>query len=254
MNSFFKQLQLYGRFALRKLGVPGYQIHQIYLPEHGLLYIPIPKNACTTVKHALHEIEFGKKFTPEKRDKLGMVDIHDYYQKRDRAFTGIRRMRERTEATRFAIVRDPVQRLISCYRNRVVDLGDLQPTAQSLKKMNLPVAPDLNTFVLNLEKYCHANKSIDHHASPQCNFLGGSVDYLDKIFPIEQMENLKVMLKKYGWEYQMRSVKSGGTSFNLEDLTQEALEYAIAYYRQDYRLLADYYSPESVRESYQSLS
>lgn len=253
MNNFVRQLKLYGRFALRRLGVPAYQVHQIYLPQKKLLYIPIPKNACTTIKHALHEIEFGQQFTPEKRERLSMVDIHDFYLKRSGAFTGVSRLR-RTNATCFAVVRDPVQRLISCYRNRVVDLGDLSESQHVLQKMGLSADPDLNTFVLNLKGYRKANKSIEHHARPQSEFLSGTLDYLDHIFPIEQMDELKSMLKEYGWEYRMRSVKSGGTSFDIGDLSQQALEFAISYYEEDYRLLADYYAPDKIRNRYTSSS
>lgn len=244
MNKIWQTCKLYGRYVLRRLNLPGYQIHQIYLPEQKLLYIPIPKNACTSVKHALHEIEFGEKFTPGKRERLGMVDIHDFYQKRDNAFTGVRQLKEMQDTVRFAIVRDPVERLISCYRNRVVDLGDLQSSLFKLEKMGLPTEPDINTFVLNLDRYRRTNSSIGHHARSQHEFLRGTLDYLDKIFPIEEMEELRSMLKKYGWKYEMRTVKSGGTCFEVDDLSEEALRHAVNYYRQDYDLLSRFYTPQ----------
>lgn len=249
MNKIWQTLKLYGRYALRRLGAKGYQVHQIYLPEQKLIYIPVPKNACTSIKHALHEIEFGTKFTPEKRDRLGMTDIHDFYQKRPEAFTSVKRLENMQQVIRFAVVRDPVDRLISCYRNRVVDLDDLQSSLFMLKKMNLPAEPDINTFVLNLDSYRKANSSIAHHAQPQHEFLGGSLDYLDKIFPIEEMEELRSMLRKYGWQYEMRTVKSGGTSFGVEDLSEEALRHAVNYYRQDYELLSSFYTSQQYKIS-----
>ncbi len=50
------------RLAARKLGLQGYQVHQIYLKNLDLIYIPIPKNACTSLKHAMHYLEYSEPF------------------------------------------------------------------------------------------------------------------------------------------------------------------------------------------------
>jgi hypothetical protein len=44
-------ITLSSQYLFRRLGMPSFQIHQIYLPKQQLLYIPIPKNTCTTIKH-----------------------------------------------------------------------------------------------------------------------------------------------------------------------------------------------------------
>lgn len=240
------ELKLYFRFTCRKVGVPGYQIHQIRLPEHQLIYIPIPKNACTSVKQALHYIQFGEFFTIKDKRYAAFKGLHDFYNKRPEAFTGIRRLEKASDFTKFAVVRDPVERLISCYRNRVVDLGDLQSDAVTLQRMNLSAEPDLNTFVLNLKKYREASKSIEHHCRYQSSYLADSLNYLDHIYPIEQIDKLYEMLQTYSSDLKMLNRKSGGTEIDVSDLSQEALEYALQFYQMDYKLLRKFYRAKNL--------
>lgn len=240
------ELKLYFRFTCRKVGIPGYQIHQICLPEQRLIYIPIPKNACTSIKQALHYIRFGELFTIKDEKYAAFKGLHDFYNKRPNAFTGMRRLEKASDFTKFAVVRDPVERLISCYRNRVVDLGDLQSDAVALQKMNLSAEPDLNTFVLNLEKYRKASKSIEHHCRHQSSYLAGSISYLDHIYPIEQIDKLNEMLQSYSSDLKMLNRKSGGTEIDFSDLSQEALEYALLFYQKDYILLSKFYRAKNL--------
>ncbi|MEX2435867.1 MAG: sulfotransferase family 2 domain-containing protein [Balneolaceae bacterium] len=240
----YKELQLYSRFLARNMGLPGYQIHQLCLPEHKLIYIPIPKNACTSIKQAFHMIEFGRTFDTNLPVNDPYVDIHDYYKKHSGAFTSLNKLKSQSEFTRFAIVRDPVERLISCYRNRVVDQGDLQADLSALKKMKLSAEPDLSTFVVNLKEYQMASKSIEHHSRPQSAFLGGSIKYLDHIFPIERMDDLHEMLRKISPDLKMLNRKSRGTKVEFSELTPNGLEAAIRFYKIDYELLNRFYQPK----------
>lgn len=246
-------IYLYFCFACRRLGIPGYQIHQIYLPDQELIYIPIPKNACTSIMHALYEIEFEEQYSHRDHRKEGYRDIHDYYQKRRHSFTGAEKLKGREDVTIFAVIRDPVKRLISCYRNRVVDLKDLESTKEELRQKGLPLEPDLNNFVLNLAEYRKANKIIEHHSRPQGKFLDGTLDYLERVYPIKKLDECMGWLKTFKPDLEIRRAKSGGSSFSLKDLSGEALEAAIAFYRQDYELLNEYFTPRKIRREYKEL-
>ncbi len=248
-KSCFKNIRLNYNYACRRLGLEGYQIHQIVLRDHGLIYIPIPKNACSSVKYALYEIDTGCPFDYQKHRERGYKDIHDYYQKRAESFTGVKRLHN-TDSKIFAVIRDPVKRLISCYRNRVVDLKDLEKSKPLLRQLDLPREPDLNTFVMRLEEYREASKLIEHHSRPQYRFLGDSLSYIDEVYPISELGALSKMLQGYNTDLQMRSKKSGGTSYGLKDLSEEVLERAFILYRKDYELLKEYYSPEKIRKEY----
>lgn len=247
MNRFIsrtlKEIRLKSRFAARKLGFPSWQIHQVRLPEQKLIYIPIPKNACTSVKQALHEIEFGRVFDTDRTVNEPFTDVHDFYKKRDNAFTSIQNLQETTDHTRFAIIRDPVERLISCYRNRVLDLGDLRVDTEILDKMGLPEEPDVNAFVLNLANYQKTSKSIEHHSRSQASYLGGTLRYLDKVYPIEEADELYEWLNNYAPDLERLNRKSGGTAVDVSDLSAKALRHAVWFYRRDYKLLKSYYTP-----------
>lgn len=246
-------IKLYYRFSCRRFGIPGYQVHQIYLPEQELIYIPIPKNACTSIKHALHEIEFGKRFDAELPEFSDYREHHDYYKKRPGAFTSVLALREQTNTTRFALVRDPVKRLLSCYRNRVVDLGDLNTSRKKLERLDLPLDPDINTFIINLELYRSANKSIEHHSRLQCEFLGGTTDYLDRVFTMSEIPKLAEMLRNYKPGLILRQRKTGGTMITLSDISEKTLQYAVDFYRSDYELLKNYFSPERIFDEYRKM-
>ncbi len=214
-RQFFDNTKLYLRYACRWLGFPGCQMHQIYLSKQKLIYIPIPKNAFMSVKHALHENEFGKRFNADWPRFSDYREHHDYYLKRPHAFTSVKRLRENSEFLRFALVRDSVKRLISCYRNRVVDLGDLEGSRKLLEQDGITTEPDLNMFVMTLEAYRQHNKNIEHHSRPQSDFLGGTIDYLDEIYTLDQMPNLLKMLQQYKLDLELRRRKTGGTEVQL---------------------------------------
>lgn len=250
VTQILKDIRLKGRFAARKLGVQNYQVHKIELSVQKLIYIPIPKNACTSTKQVLHRIEFGREFDTTRPINDPYVDIHDYYKKREGAFTGTEQLNSETDYDRFTIIRDPVERLISCFRNRVIDLGDLKTDTVSLHKYGLSATPDLNTFVMNLKKYRKANKSIEHHSRPQSAFLGDTLHYLDYVFPIEDLDELQQFLKRFSPGVTFLKRKSGGTTIEVADLSEDALRSAVRFYKKDYRLLQNYYSAEDLLNMY----
>lgn len=252
MKRSFGFLKLRFRYLCRKIGISRFQIHQIYLPKHKLIYIPIPKNACTSIKQALHEIEFGKPFDASLYEFRMYDEIHDYYLKRPHAFTGKKELETRTGYLRVTVVRDPVKRLLSCYRNRVIDSGDLMESSTALHRKGLSAEPDLNTFVMNLEQYRKISSKIEHHSRSQSSFLDGSIRYLDKIYRMKDLEQLFDLLKKYKSNLTLHRRKTGGTKIGLENLSVEAFQKLLHFYRDDYKLLKDYCSEKSIRQKYES--
>lgn len=239
----FIDLKLAFRFAWRKFGVPGYQIHQIRLPQYRLIYIPIPKIGCTTIKQALHRMEFGTLFDSDAPGNEPYEDIHDFYKKRPGAFTGVKGLHSRQKTLCFTVIRDPVERLVSCYRNRVVDLKDLESDREALESAGLPAEPDLNTFVLNLNRYRSVSSKIRHHTRPQFRFFAGDLSVADYIFKMEEMDRVEMFLQKFDPSINLLHRKSGGTPVTLNDLSDEAMQHAIRFYRGDYELLREYYKP-----------
>src|SRR5699024_972923 len=250
LEKYAKDLRLYYHYGCRRLGLEKHSIHQILSRKHKLLYIPISKNASTSLKHVLFELEEGFAYKYFSKNKQVYRSLHDYFLKQPNAFTGVSDLLSDTSFTKFAVIRDPVKRLISCYRNRVVDLKDLEKSRLD----GLPVRPDINYFILKLNKYQKANKIIEHHSRAQHKFLGNTLQYLDHIFPMKQMQRLKDFIKKYQPDYKLLERKSKGTSYALNDLSAEALEKAIHFYQKDYDLLEDYYSADQIWDEYNQAS
>lgn len=205
------------------------------------------------MKHAIFEMKFGKAYREAAELHPDNVDIHEFFLSCPDAWTDTRRIAKEKGMYRFAIVRDPVKRLISCYRNRVIDLGDLAQTADHLTKAGLPIMPSLDTFVLHLSEYMKANRSIAHHARPQLEFLGGSLDYLDEVFAFESIPELQKRLGLSERGIELRREKSGGTPVGISQLSEEALRFALEFYREDYKFLHDFYSEATILKSYRGL-
>jgi len=221
-------------------------IQQIVPRGCGLVYIPITKCACTSVKRALYELEHQRPYQPTPDSESNGLSIHGFYNQREDLWTSVARLRSMQGVVRFAVVRDPVEKLVSCYRHRVVGQGCLHRVQRAVNRRGLPLDPDINTFCLNLPGYRKASGSIRHHSRHQSDFLGGTLDYLDRIFPLERLEQLQEMLsEKFPGTVIPKENSSSGES-GLADLTEEALNAAIGYYRKDYKLLQDLYSPEKI--------
>ena len=148
----------------------------IYLKEINLAYVAVPKNACTTLKSFLYKLqnkrEFHKFQAGHKTFNIHNVmptPTHERWSSMNHTH-GI----DKTNTFIFAIARDPLTRFLSCYKNRVLMHDDIGLNIQARKKCNskeLPVKPDINTFVENLSFYQEICDSINHHTMPQVEFL-----------------------------------------------------------------------------------
>lgn len=89
--------------------------------KHKISYYPVPKCACTSLKLVFFRIENGYDFR-NFRVNGKMRYIHSFYA--SRKFANARDL-DGDDHFRFAVVRDPVERLLSCYSNRVLYYREL---------------------------------------------------------------------------------------------------------------------------------
>lgn len=225
-------------------------VHQIIIPELKLIYIPVPKNGSTSVKHALFTLKYGKSFFKTDDHILNKLDIHSFYNQRNNHMTTVGSLKEKQDYSHFTVIRDPVKRFLSCYGNRVLDLHELDNSKAELKKYSLPIEPDIDTFVAFLENYRALNESIRFHSEPQISFLGGTLEYLDNVFPFEKLISLTDVLKKYDKTLKLRRDKSEGKKIELHQLSAESFEKLIAFYSYDYELLHPFYSKDDIIKEY----
>ena len=171
------------------------------LAKHNIAYISAPKCACTSIKELIFCLENNCKFN-KVRDHKGALCliinekkhyIHDFYPTISFA------KQEQTRLQRlhcFCIVRDPIDRIISCYNNRVLRYKVLTQDALSEADIRAPANPDPNQFIKNLDQYKKIS-DIKHHTLPLIHFLGSESNFYDEIFNLNSLNKAEKTLKRH---------------------------------------------------------
>jgi len=203
----------------------------VLLSDSAFFFGTIPKVGCTSMKKFLYELSTGTKWKPYKSSGK-MVYIHDF-------MPGIRwpDYPDLNGVERWTMVRDPIKRFVSAYQHRVVSSKELElPRSQRIiQAMNLPLQPDIETFIEHFHDYCAASHSVGWHMRPQIDWIGTRTSFWDKIFPIQEIETVGVLLSQRlqavaTLPHSQRSPKFNGTLSNkhtrfLEDIY--SADYAI---------------------------
>ena len=111
------------------LGEPASRVNprMIFAPDRSSLYVAVPKTGCTTIKTivaaAVGMID-GEAL--ERRTRGG---IHDAWRDRDANWSDLAEAERQSLLTgpatfRFTSVRNPFERLVSCYLNKIVNHGE----------------------------------------------------------------------------------------------------------------------------------
>ena len=205
----------------------------------GVAYFPIPKVANTSVKAGI-------------REALPDVDIFDNGNKRMSA--GLRAMTQ--DMHRIAVVREPVERGLSGWANRVMHERDVDRSAISkalLKPFGLGPFPDADTFVMNLGKYMAVNDRVRRHLLPQSNYLGDDLSFFHDVYRIDELDRLAADLSaRFGRPVTFGRHQTGGPKIKFDDLSRAAAERLTQHFESDYRLLAEHYSPKPLPENRES--
>lgn len=215
-----------------------------------VIYYPVPKCAGTSVRACLFEIENGfpwRDFTINGRKK-------ELYQ-----FLAVPRpFKPKTLPAptweRIAVVRDPVERFLSMYRNRVLHYGDADKSKRGQRYLDadltrmrkLPRMPDLETFVANLAEYRKIFR-IWHHTNPQTYFLGHDIGYYQRVFRLDHLGELTAYLsQRAGRPVELPHLRNQGPQVGpKKEISRYTLEGITDFYRADYEFLHDIYDPPS---------
>ncbi len=218
----------------------------IVLPDHRIAYFPAPKNACTSLKLLFYELCKGETFAGG-RSANGADHIHQVYgtpkfQSIDRAALA--------DYRRIAIVRDPVERFLSSYANRVVFYGELSEEKVNLDlahRLGLRLDPPLGLFIDRLDEYRLVSPSVRHHTEPQSYFFGSDIAYFTHVYRVRELpvlaRDLSEMLER---EITIPHEQSGGPKIQVGALSEKHLRRVIEIYSGDYALLRPWFSPEAI--------
>ena len=207
----------------------------IRLPTHKLAFFFLPKVACTSFKHMFFEVENGKAFQPYLVNGTRQF-VHDLY--RFRRFDRIRR--ERFDGfTRLALVRDPVARVVSCYRNRVVAQGALThgDTPERLAAQGLGLKPSLEDFVAHLPAYRQASGEVRFHTHPLAYGLGPDPGWFTKIYRFSELEAAAAEIRRItGSTATLPHLQTQGPTMGVRDLSPEGQASLKTHFAEDYAL------------------
>ena len=232
-----KRLPLY---AAVRAGRQTYVVRSSH--KHKIAYFPIPKCACTSVSQLLYQVINDRVYVNDDNSKF--TGIHEYFHDMSSEIS----LEKYTDYFKFTVVRDPIERFVSGYRNRIMHHGDVDILLQSMDKTE---RPKINQFAMNLEEYILRSLAVENHFQPAHYRLGKDLSKFDKVFPIEELKKIPNLVSEMtGRDISLPHAQAGEHKFTIHDLSKESLEFLIQFYQDDYKLLADYYSPEKIREKY----
>jgi len=221
----------------------------VELPDHKLVFFAAPKVASSSIKKMLYQVQTGEEF-PERHPDGSKTRIHGDFSPTVK-FLDVGHGKYKKWA-KITLVRDPVERIISAYANKVVNLGVLKEkhtAPEVLEKFGLHPAPSLGYFARNIDKYRLVSRSVNHHTAPLTAFLGHDLGYFDVVFKFDQLPMLVDFLSDHtGTEAILppatNKTKPGET---FRDIGVQARKSLLNHCAGDYALLRDFYTPRSFR-------
>ena len=194
------------------------------IPELKLIYVSIPKCACTSLKNCMFYLENKHDYKTIKNNGKNL-DIHRLYP--SMYFDKFKKKLENSnynikDFTKICLIRDPIKRFISAYTNRVNHHKELSKNIIEEYDLDPSMAnPNFIKFVKHYYIYRNV-RSIKHHTDLMFKFIGENPSYFDKIFNLNNINEVSDFLKeKYDIDYKIPKLQTGGggsDSIDIEDL------------------------------------
>ncbi|TGP52467.1 hypothetical protein EN873_14385 [bacterium M00.F.Ca.ET.230.01.1.1] len=202
-------------------------------------YYPVPKSGTSSVKYALMALGGGQAALADPDNEVHGHLFTSWVDPFVPVYDGL--------GGKFTIVRDPLERLLSAYSSRILDINVLTRSsakAEMLEAFGLPTDPDLDTFILNVEKYSACSWEIRFHVASPRHFVGSSLFLFEHVFRFEEMDKVEAFLSSVsGRKISMPRLQSARNRISPADLSPVALAKAMRFCRYDYAFLVDYYDP-----------
>ena len=159
-----------------------------FIEPANATYFAVPKCACTSLKNFAFQVNEGRPYNGSEASKTG-ARIH-------RHIRSFKFKQNRADAPggswKFALVRHPVDRVISCYESKIIGRDrvlDKVPGAL-LVVLGLKRNPTLAEFIRDLGRYRLVSRSLHHHTDPLAVFLGPDPSYFDRVFGLHELDQL----------------------------------------------------------------
>jgi hypothetical protein len=210
-----------------------------------LVYLPVPKNACTSLKTLFFEADTGRTLESLAEEIGGALRLESVIHRRFVAREdGGRLPRLGPDHAVVAVLRDPVDRFLSGYRNRILARRDLRRVARQpavravLDERGLSDAPDAEAFAMGIAGYVAAHPMLRHHFRPQADFLRHAVPRLTLVTNLGGLDRVVALFEeRAGRRLALRHLQTAGREFQVPPLSAAALAALRAYYAEDDALL-----------------
>lgn len=131
---------------------------------------------------------------------------------------------------RIAVVRDPVDRLLSAYSHRIGKRGSL-PLTDAASAAGVDPQPFLASFIDRLEEYREHSPWIAHHTQPLVHFLGQDAAYFSVLYPLSDLNRLMADLSaRFERELTVDRVHTDGPKLDRTALTDAQIRRIEAFY------------------------
>lgn len=212
----------------------------IAINNTDLMYFPVPKVACTSIKVAVLAVNnpAAVKSVTERDANGKRRDVHRIYNSTTFKVSSVVRFAHRRW---FCVVRDPVKRFLSGYTNRLYHHHDLSKTDDAVfTEKGLSRKPELDEFVYRLEDYMAINSGVNHHFRPMVDFLGTKAKRYDRVFRMSELDDLVTYCAGHGATLELPHMQSGGKKLALDVLDQKMRDKLLAFYAADYKAFGRY--------------
>ena len=212
----------------------------VHLADLKVSYFSVPKCACTSLKAMFFEVENGFPFRAFHTNGKANF-IHKFYpslrfEEEQKLSAG--------GSTKLAVLRDPLARVVSCYRNRVAFRNDVagKRMRDERVKAGLPEAPELNEFVADLDLYREKLGDVGHHSRPLSFFLGKDPSYFDGIFSLSQLDKFMAEVgQRVANPPALRRMQTAGAKVSVNDLDDTSVTQIKKKYAEDYDLFGSFF-------------
>ena len=201
-----------------------------FADDAKLMFFPVRKCGSTSVLNILKMVEgepvrgehIHREDTLNKPVKLGTVlaDYPDYFS--------------------FALVRDPVARLVSYHRGNIIARNQIAAHHDSAVSFyGLPTQPDWGFFMENIGRYRQVFVTARNHTDPLASFLGHDPSRFSWLGGLHDMPALVAALReKTGVDLPMlNDMASPESATNLPEIPDSLA----ALYADDHRLYGQYF-------------
>ncbi len=168
----------------------------------NLVYVPVPKVACTTLKHVFHLLDRGYEFWNDC-DPIA-YGIHATYSPTPEFRHN--RLALYSSWRRLVVVRDPIERFLSAYVHRIVDCRDLLhiSTKTLARESDVPVMPNIHQFIEHFDIYRAISPLVRHHFESQAYFTGPDLGAYTHVYKFDELNLLhRMLVAEYGSDFKM---------------------------------------------------